>query len=64
MFLIMLIGVLKYFSVHLIRNAHEKKKKKRNAHEERPKFLNVKPAGVPERRGALSKHFDDRDPIS
>ena len=54
MFLIMLIGVLKYFSVHLIRNAHE----------EGPKFLNVKPAGVPERRGALSKHFDDRDPIS
>ena len=29
MFLIMLIGVLKYFSVHLIRNAHEKKKKKK-----------------------------------
>ena len=28
MFLIMLTGVLKYFSVHLIRNAHEKKKKK------------------------------------
>lgn len=27
MFLIMLIGVLKYFSVHLIRNAHEGKKK-------------------------------------
>ena len=41
-----------------------KKKKKINAHEEGPKFLNVKPAGVPERRGALSKHFDDRDPIS
>ena len=63
MFLIMLIGVLKYFSVHLIRNAHEKKKK-RNAQEEGPNFLIVKPAGVPERRGALSKHFDDRDPIS
>ena len=44
MFLIMLIGVLKYFSVHLIRNAHEGKK--RNAHEEGPKFLDVKPAGA------------------
>lgn len=53
MFLIMSIGVLKYFSVHLIRNGHE----------EGPKFLNIKSARVPERRGALSKHFDDKDPI-
>ena len=40
-------------AVHLVRNAHE----------EGPKFLNIKLAGVPE-AGGLSKHFDDWDPIS